>query len=199
VATIASVLKDQLRIYDDKLQKLHETIDWAYSEIGKTQAARLKLSELMEEALGPDADPPTQVVVQKMAFVDPRIEEARQIGHAEAGAPAEIEPARAEEIKRAATKARIKTRHTQPKRLRRHGEGWTEKILAHLRDVDEPVTLQEIAHFHGVRDREARGRLRAALGRLKQQGIIANPPGEPQGPGRTASYIFPDRVNGAHP
>lgn len=229
MATIGSVLKDQLAVFDHRLQELRRTIDWAHAEISKVQDARLKLTELMEEAMGPPEEERGHVVVQKMAFVDRRIAEAQQLAPPKPqdslpGGPAddgeashlarygpgteELERRHLNKVERdrkayqrrkAAKKAGRKTQGPRPHTWL--PGGWAQKIVAHLKDASAPLGFREIALHHGVTDHEERTRLRSALTRLKGQGLITNPPGEPGGTGNRATYMLV-RSNGngaAHP
>lgn len=218
MATISSVLKDQLAIYDQKLQELNKGIDWAYAEIGKVQAARLKLMELMEEALAPQDEERGHVVVQKMGFVDRHIEEARQLDHqphlgpaddgtqsrlAKYGQPSEEELQRRRDNKKARdAQAYQRRKARQKERKRNTSPTWPNKVLAYVREAGEPVGYRDIINHNG--DSTTEVGIKSAIATLKARGLIQNRPGLPNGTGHVAQYVptergwtFPIHINGA--
>ena len=192
--------KDQLQQFDRKAQSIRDEIDRLYVELARTQEARLQFQRLNEEVFG---EPEQTVVLQDMrvrqGFIDRRIEETKQPAIEQLrDAVGKIQDQRDKALQLLhRSRGTDRPKPKKPKRKAVRGE-WTIRILEHLKGSAEPLTLSEIALFHGITDPDERSRLRGALGRLKKDGVITNPPGEPQGTGNVASYLFVRR-NGAQP
>jgi hypothetical protein len=180
--------KDKLKQFDQDAQDIRAEIDRLYALLARKQEARLQFHEMVEREFGAAAQ---TVVMQDMRHVERRNEEA----HAQL-APPSNDGALSALAKYGEAAARKRERDRENYHKRKAGkqrtfaaDSWSAKALAYLKGIDEPVSFNQIALHHGVRDIE-RARLRSALARLKMAGLIGNPPGEPQGTGHHATYLL---------